>query len=235
MALYTIGDTHLALGCNKPMDVFNGWQDYVQRLKANWQRRITPQDTVVVAGDISWAMSLPEALEDFAFLHHLPGNKILMKGNHDFWWTTMAKMQRFVSENRLDTLHFLHNNSYEAEGVSLCGTRGWLYDTQVQQDVKVMDREAGRLRASLEAAACNQKIVFLHYPPLYTGASAPKLIEIMHQFGVKQCYYGHLHGASIRWAVQGTVDGIHYKLVSADNLAFAPLLVQADKIHVEIN
>lgn len=225
MSLFTIADPHLSLGCEKPMDIFGGWQDYVQRLSQNWRALVQPRDTVVVGGDISWAMNFDEALPDLQFLHALPGQKILLKGNHDYWWATMAKMNAFLQQHGLSTLHFLFNNSYEVEGVSLCGTRGWLFENEDEQDSKVMAREAGRLRASLEAATCGEKIAFLHYPPLSTDASSPQLIALLRRYGVRRCFYGHLHGASIRRAVQGCAAGIEYRLVSADALQFTPLYI----------
>lgn len=225
MALFTIADLHLSLGTSKPMDVFKGWQNYVERIEANWRSRIKPEDTVVLGGDISWAMQLEETLPDFSFLQGLPGQKIILKGNHDYWWTTMAKMNAFLAKNGLTTLRFLFNNSYPLEGAWLCGTRSWLFDPGQAHDAKIIQRETGRLRASLQAAGQGEKIVFLHYPPVYTGAEAPEVIQAMKDFGVKRCYYGHLHGASIGRAVQGVVDGIRYKLVSADSLEFDPVPV----------
>lgn len=226
MALFTIADLHLPLGCDKPMDVFPGWAGYLPKLEQAWRSMITPQDTVVLGGDISWAMKLEETQADFAFLQQLPGRKIILKGNHDYWWTTMAKMNDFLAANGFDSLSFLFNNSYEVDGVSLCGTRGWLFDDTAPHDAKVMARETGRLRMSLQAATTARRFVFLHYPPLCTNAVAPQMIEVMQEYGAERCYYGHLHGDAIRWAVQGKRDGIAYKLVSADALAFVPLKIE---------
>ena len=189
MALYVLGDTHLSLGASKPMDVFPGWSGYVERLERNWRKLIKPEDTIVLAGDISWAMRLNDTRRDFAFLQELPGQKLIMKGNHDYWWTTANKMNAYLKAEGFDTLHILHNNSYSVEGYALCGTRGWL---------------------------------FLHYPPVYTGTSAPEIVATLKAYGITRCYYGHLHGNAIRYAVQGDVDGIRYKLVSADGLRFCP-------------
>lgn len=222
MAIFTIGDLHLSLGTEKPMDIFPGWNGYVERLEENWRKLIKEEDTVVLAGDISWAMKLEDAKKDFAFLQQLPGQKILLKGNHDYWWTTAKKMERFFEENGFDTLHLLHNNSYHIEGVSLCGTRSWMFDVGEAQDEKVMNRELGRLRTSLQAAESEEKIVFLHYPPIYPNANAQQVIDVLKEYNVKKCYYGHLHGAAIRFAVQGIVDEIEYKLISADGLSFCP-------------
>lgn len=222
MAIFTIGDLHLSLGAKKPMDIFPGWNGYLERLEESWKKLIKQEDTVVLAGDISWAMKLEDTKKDFAFLQQLPGQKILLKGNHDYWWTTAKKMERFFEENGFDTLQLLHNNSYYVEGVSLCGTRSWMFDVGEPQDEKVMNRELGRLRTSLQAAVSEEKIVFLHYPPIYPNANAQQVIDVLKEYNVKKCYYGHLHGAAIRFAVQGKVDEIEYKLISADGLSFCP-------------
>lgn len=222
MAIFAIADLHFSLSTKKPMDVFRGWEDYMQRIEKNWRAVVGEGDTVVVPGDISWAMKLEDCRADLAFLDSLPGQKILLKGNHDYWWATRAKMDRFLQENGFSSLCFLHNDSYEVEGYAVCGSRSWLFDDSEPADKKVMDRELGRLRASLEAAGGGEKLVFLHYPPLYPGASADGVVALLKEFGVKRCFYGHLHGGMIRCAVQGERDGIRYKLVSADGLEFCP-------------
>lgn len=230
MALFVIGDLHLSLGGSKPMDIFPGWEGYLPKLEANWRKLITPEDTVVLAGDNSWAMALQDTAADFAFIQSLPGQKWMMKGNHDYWWTTTRKMETYLAGSGFDTLHILHNNACIVGDTALCGTRGWPFDEATLQDAqgaKIMAREAGRLRLSLQAAGDTpNKIAFLHYPPVFPGASAQELIDILHEFGVTECYYGHLHGKSIRYAVQGTVDGIRYRLVSADGLGFCPLKIK---------
>lgn len=230
MALYTIGDTHLSLGSDKPMDIFKGWQDYVQRLETNWLRVVDPEDTVVLAGDISWAMTLDECGQDFAFLQRLPGKKVILKGNHDYWWNSRAKMEGYLAANGFDTISILHNNSELLDGYAICGTRGWVLEEGAGHDEKVQKREAGRLRASLEDAVRQDKnakrIVFLHYPPLLaTGAISHDLIDTMKEFKVQRCYFGHLHGPAVRWSLQGDVEGIRYKLISADSLGFCPYKV----------
>lgn len=223
MALYAIGDTHLSLSVDKPMDIFGGsWSGYVEKLREGFEE-VSAEDTVVLCGDLSWGMSLTQAREDFAFLDALPGKKLLMKGNHDYWWTTTRKMDKFLVDSGFDTLHILHNNACIIGDTALCGTRGWPFDDVAAQGEKLMAREAGRLRMSLQAAGDTpRKIAFLHYPPVYPGASAKELVDVLQEFGVTECYYGHLHGKSIRYAVQGTVDGIAYRLISADGLAFCP-------------
>lgn len=228
MAIFTIGDLHLSLGADKPMDVFPGWQGYLPKLEDNWRRLITDADTVLLAGDTSWAMNLPGAVADFAFLQGLPGQKWLVKGNHDYWWGTAAKMETFLAQNGLTTLHILHNNCCRVGDVALCGTRGWPFDepnANAAQNAKLMLREAGRLRASLLAAEdAPHKWVFLHYPPVFPGseACAQPLLDVLQEFGVTRCFYGHLHGKSIHYAVQGVRNGIEYRLISADALGFCP-------------
>ena len=227
MAVFAIGDLHLSLGTNKPMDVFPGWEGYLPKLEHNWRTLVRPEDTVILVGDTSWAMSLKDTEADFAFLQSLPGQKWMLKGNHDYWWTTARKMDSFLRANGFDSLHILHNNACVIEGTALCGTRGWPFDDAAAQGEKLMAREAGRLRMSLQAAEkAEQKVAFLHYPPVYPGASAQELLEVLKAYDVKECYYGHLHGKSIRFAVQGNVDGIRYKLISADGLGFCPYKVR---------
>ena len=167
MALYAIGDTHLSLSSGKPMDVFGGgWTGYVDKLKEGFSQ-IRPEDTVVLCGDLSWAMGLEEAREDFAFLNALPGKKLLMKGNHDYWWNTAAKMERFFQENGFTTFHLLHNNCHFYGDIALCGTRGWFYEEDREgHGTKIFNRELIRLEASLKAGGEKEKFCFLHYPPL---------------------------------------------------------------------
>lgn len=227
MAIFVIADLHLSLGAaDKPMDVFEGWQGYLPKLERNWRTLIAPEDTVVLPGDISWAMSLEDTREDFAFLNALPGKKIILKGNHDYWWTTLNKMNRFLEANGFDTLQILHNTAIQAEGVFLCGTRGWMSDVQGPEDEKILNREIGRLRMSLEAAGEGEKLAFLHYPPLYPGQMEGGLANLLKEFGVSRCFYGHLHGVSIRYAVQGEHDGVDYRLISADALKFCPYKIR---------
>lgn len=226
MAIYAIADLHLAFGNKKPMDIFKGWQDYTARIESNWRAIVQPDDTVVLPGDISWAMKLEDCKEDFAFINALPGQKIILKGNHDYWWTTMKKMEAFLADNNFSTIHLLQNNCYIANEVAICGTRSWLFDIDEPHDEKVMNREVGRLTASLNAAGQTEKIAFLHYPPVYPNAQAAEIVKTLKQFHVKECYYGHLHSGSIAYAIQGEVEGITYKLVSADGLRFCPYKIR---------
>ncbi len=228
MALYAIGDTHLSLSVNKPMTVFPGWEHYVERLEANWRALVAPEDTVVIPGDISWGMSLEQAKADFAFLQSLPGRKLLLKGNHDYWWCTRRKMDAFLTENGFDTLRFVHNDAVPVDDrVAVCGTRGWFFDAEQDADRKVLLREAGRLELSIRAAKETglEPVVFLHYPPLYGGQRCPEILEVLQQEGIHRCYYGHVHSAGIRLAFNGEDAGITYRLVSADALRFTPLSI----------
>ena len=224
MALYAIGDTHLSLNSNKSMEVFGiGWENYVERLKEGFSE-VREEDTVVLCGDLSWGMSLQEAEKDFAFLNHeLPGEKWILKGNHDYWWGTANKMNSFFQEKGFTRLHILHNNCALYGETALCGTRGWFFEENGSPHwEKVFKRELIRLEASLQAAGEREKICFLHYPPLYKGYRCEEIIELMTRYGVKACYYGHLHGPSHRLAIQGVQDEINYQLVAADFIGFRP-------------
>ena len=198
MSLFVIADLHLSFGCNKPMDVFPGWKDYTQRLEQNWRSLVKESDTVVIAGDISWAMKLEETEQDFAFIHRLPGQKILMKGNHDYWWSTKSKIERFLQEKGFTSMKVLHNNAYIVENVAVCGTRGWLYNSETEEDIKIVNREVGRLVASLDDAvrqdAHAQPIVFLHYPPVYGNMACAGILDVLETRHIEQCYFGHIHG-----------------------------------------
>lgn len=228
MALFAIADTHLSLGTNKSMTVFSGWDDYVTRLEDNWRNIVKPGDTVVIAGDISWGMNLKQAKEDFAFLHSLPGRKLILKGNHDYWWTTRRQMDLFFDDNGFDTLRIVHNDAVEVDGkYAVCGSRGWFFDAEEDADKLVLLREAGRLRTSIRAAKETglEPVVFLHYPPVYADQICPEILDVLKEEGIGRCYYGHVHGKGIRLAVQGDVDGIRFDLISADALHFCPVSV----------
>ncbi|MGI6265276.1 MAG: metallophosphoesterase [Acutalibacteraceae bacterium] len=228
MALYAIGDTHLSLGVDKPMDDFGGWDHYVERLEQNWRALVGPGDTVVIAGDVSWAMNLEQAAADFAFLDRLPGQKLLIKGNHDYWWTTRKKMDAFFAERGFSTLRIVHNDAVAVDGrVSVCGTRGWFFDAEEDADRLILDREIGRLHAS--AAAARQTglppVAFLHYPPVFGEYVCEDMIAALKEEGITRCYYGHVHGPGIRKAFNGVWEGIALRLISADALGFTPLFI----------
>lgn len=223
MALYAIGDLHLSLSTDKSMEVFGaGWENYTERLRQSLSR-LSPEDTIVLAGDISWGMSLQEAEADFRFLAALPGRKIVLKGNHDYWWNTVSKMNAFFEKEGITGIAFLHNNCLFYGDYAICGTRGWFWEeSQGPQDAKVLNREVMRLETSLQAAGDREKLVFLHYPPLYQGYQCPEILELLKRYGVSRCWYGHLHGASCRLARTGRWEGIEFSLISADHLEFNP-------------
>lgn len=210
------------------MDIFSGWKNHTERLLENWNSKITDDDTVVLVGDHSWALKLEEAKKDLEFIdRELKGRKILSKGNHDLWWATMNKLTEFVSDNGFSTISFLFNNAYLAEGVSICGTRGWIRENGEPFDQKILNREAGRLEMSLQAGAKlgGELVAFIHYPPIYGTEENAPIIELLHKYGVRRCYYGHLHGGSIKGALNGERNGIYYKLVSADGVGFDPVKI----------
>ncbi len=224
MALYAIGDTHLSLRSDKPMDVFGGgWEGYVDKLREGFAP-VEDSDTVVLCGDLSWGMSLEEARDDFAFLNsELPGEKWLLKGNHDYWWTTASKMNAFFAANGFTRLHILHNNCALYGDAALCGTRGWFFEENgTPHWEKVFNRELIRLEASLKASGEREKICFLHYPPLYRGYRCQEIIDLLERYQVRVCCYGHLHGASHRLAIEGVQGNVDYRLVSADFVGFRP-------------
>ena len=227
MSLFAIGDPHLSLSVNKPMDIFRGWTDYTDRLAKNWNAIVGEGDSVVLPGDISWAMNFEEAKKDFHFLHSLNGTKYILKGNHDYWWNTMSKMTKFLDENNLDSIKIIHNNAYSVEGFAIGGTRGWFYDDSEGDVNKVILREAGRLRASLKAASelGGEMIAFLHYPPINEVQRCDEILNVLKEFDVKRCYFGHLHGFVAPGCAKIESDGISFNLVSADFLGFTPRLI----------
>ena len=228
MALYAIGDLHLSIGGNKPMDVFGGrWINYVDKLREGFAA-LGPEDVTVLCGDLSWGMSIEAAREDFLFIDSLPGRKVVLKGNHDYWWSTATKARRFFAENGIDTIDILYNNCCLYGETALCGTRGWFYEEErsVEHDKKIMLREIGRLEASLKAAGDREKLVFLHYPPKYMNYECPEILEMLEKYGVRECYYGHIHSKGCAAAFQGVKNGVQFRLVSADHVNFAPIRVR---------
>ncbi len=224
MALYAIGDLHLCLGAPKPMDIFGGaWVGYMEKLRRGISI-LRPEDTTVLMGDLSWALDLESAKADFEWIARIPGRKIILKGNHDYWWSTAAKFQKFCQENRLTDMHILNNNFYEYDGYAICGTRGWNYEEKrgTPHDEKIFKRELIRLEASLKAAGERPKLVFLHYPPRSKGYECPEILELLRRYKVRRCFYAHLHGPSHRLAQEGQHDGIDYRLLAADFINFEP-------------
>ena len=204
MSLFAIADTHLSLGTNKPMDSFPGWNDYVQRLEKNWNNIVTDSDTVVIAGDISWAMNFDELV-------------------------AATKMNKFIESNKFDSIKILHNNSYTVNNISVCASRGWMFESDEEHDEKILNREVNRLKMSLDSAECEQKLVFLHYPPVTVNSECREILNLLNEYGIKKCYYGHLHGMAVKYAVEGEIEGIDFNLISCDRLKFTPKLISSDK------
>lgn len=227
MSLFAIADLHLSLGTNKPMNIFGGWDNHVEKLTENWNRLVKEDDTVVMPGDLSWGMSLEESLEDFKFVDSLPGRKIILKGNHDYWWNTVTKCENFFQKNGLTTLNLLNNNHYTYGEYGICGTRGWINETTQPADKKVLLREAGRLEASIASAekAGLKPVVFLHYPPAYANSINIEILDVLIKHKIKDCYYGHIHGKGSNYAINGERDGINYRLISSDFIQFVPQII----------
>lgn len=225
MAIFTIADLHLSFSSDKPMDVFGGWENHAEQIKQNWLKTVQEDDHVIIPGDFSWAMRIEQALEDFKFIENLPGTKYILKGNHDYWWTTAGKMKNFFEENGLNSIKIIHNNAFEAEGHALCGSRGWFYEDEGER--KIILREALRLEASIVAGKklSENILVFLHYPPISQNHDVLEIVEVLSKHKVKKCYYGHIHGKGCNYAFQGVKHGIEFKLISADYLRFNPLKI----------
>ena len=231
MSLFTIADPHLSLGADKPMDIFRGWDNYTEKLKENWLRSVSPDDTVVLPGDISWAMTLADTAADFAWLDALPGTKLIGKGNHDYWWTTMNKMQAFVRERDFSTIRFLFNNAYRCGDIAVCGTRGWFFDAagaESEENARIIRREAGRLKMSIEAALAlgGTPVAFLHYPAAADGKVCAEIFAVLKAYEIRRCYFGHIHGEKSGRYADYTVDGVRFSLISADFLRFCPKKVE---------
>ena len=227
MALYAIGDLHLCLGAPKPMDIFGGaWVGYMDKLKEGLSV-IGPEDTTVLLGDLSWALDLPSSKADFAWINEIPGKKIILKGNHDYWWSTAAKFNKFCTEHGFENMFILNNNHFEYDDWAICGTRGWFFEEERHgaHDEKVFKRELIRLEASLKSAGDRNKMVFLHYPPRYKGYECREILDLLEKYEVRRWFYGHLHGGSHKLAMEGLWDGVEYRLVAADYLDFKPYAV----------
>lgn len=227
MALYAIGDLHLSLGADKPMDVFGGpWENYVEKIKLGFSS-LHADDVCVLCGDLAWGMTMEQALPDFQFIEALPGKKILLKGNHDFWWSTAKKAYSFFEAHDMHTMDILNNNCYFYEDYAICGTRGWFYeeDAAGTHTGKMLAREALRLEASLKAAEGKPIYCFLHYPPIYQGYKCPEMLELLDKYEVERCYYGHLHGYTHRRAFEGMREKTEYALIAADYVAFQPVKI----------
>lgn len=227
MSLFALGDTHLSTACEKPMDIFKGWDNYTEKLKSNWNRVVGTDDTVVIAGDISWAMTLSQAYEDFSFIESFSGKKLILKGNHDYWWNTLGKMNAFLADSGFKTISFIHNNAYLVGNTAVCGTRGWFFDGE-KGDVKMLAREAGRLKASITAAkkTGGEPVVFLHYPPVSEACVCEEIYGVLREEGIKRCFFGHLHGFVPPQNARFDYGGIRFELISADHIGFCPRLIE---------
>lgn len=241
MSIFAMADLHLSCTVNKPMDIFGArWTDYMTKIKKHWSSVVTDDDVVIVPGDISWAIDYNEAVEDFKFINSLPGKKLIGKGNHDYWWGTMTKNRSFVSSQGFDTIDFLYNNAYKIEDYIVCGTRGWYVDEKLQSGntknveyEKIVAREAQRLKMSLDYAKKLQEnneeiLVFFHFPPVFNGFVCEELIEILLQYGIKHCYFGHIHGV---YNIPRCFDykGISFTIISSDYCNFVPMIVMPNE------
>ena len=222
MSLYTISDLHLSLSADKPMDVFYGWNNYMERLESNWRRIVTDDDTVVIPGDVSWALKLEDAEKDLLFLDSLPGKKILLKGNHDLWWSTMKKLTEFFEKIGIKTVTPIFNAATVVENRAVCGSRGWFVENG-EQNKKIILREAGRLEMSIIEAEKTgyEPLVFLHYPPVYSDIVCEEIVEVLKKHNITEVYHGHIHGSGLHRAVKSH-NGIGFKLVSCDCIDFTP-------------
>ncbi len=225
MAIYAISDLHLSFQTEKPMNIFgNHWEEYEERIKDNWNALVNNDDIVLMPGDISWATYLNEAVEDFSFINKLNGIKIISKGNHDYWWETLAKLERFLSDNSFDTINFVHNTIYEYGDCVICAAKG--FDNTCEE--KIINRETERMRLSLELAKKKDKnvILMLHYPPFdKNGKFYEPVKEVIEYYKPSQCIYGHLHGKSRAYATEGNINGTEYRLVSCDCIEFKPIKI----------
>ena len=233
MSIYVIGDLHLSFTENKPMDIFGDiWSGHEEKIKKDWIEKVTDNDYVILPGDFSWSMKLEDTGKDFEFINNLPGKKLLLKGNHDYWWNTVTKMRKFLEEKNFNNIDFIYNQAYVLDNYIVAGTRGWSL-LEEDKDEKVLNRELSRLEASIkdglqkaEQSKSTEKeiIVFMHYPPISNtkilNNEEAQFVEIMKKYNVKKCFYGHLHGTSIKDAFEGKFEGIEFKLVSADGLNF---------------
>ncbi len=219
MKVFTLGDLHLSHQVEKPMDVFGGhWQNHSEKIKENWHSVVEKEDVIIMPGDFSWATYLEQAEEDFKFLDRLPGRKIMLKGNHDYWWETITKMRKFLGSIGVESVDFLYNNSYQFNGKCYCGTKGW--DAREEKDEKIINRETIRLKLSLDSAKCDDGdiIAVFHYPP----DDNPLLQSILEEYGVKKCIYGHKHGFSEE-PKRYVSKGVEYINASADQVGFIPI------------
>lgn len=229
MAIFVIGDLHLSFSSDKPMDIFGmNWKNHADKIKKNWIEKVSENDTVILPGDFSWATYIDHAYEDFKFINELPGKKILSKGNHDYWWETVTKMNKYIKENKFQNIEFIYNTSILVENKIICATRGWTtLNPRTEENKKMLKREVARLELSIqngikEFGEDKEIIVFIHYPPFFKEPVSEDMdfIKLMNKYNVKRCYYAHLHGESHKEAIEGNVNEIEFKLVSSDYMNF---------------
>lgn len=231
--LYTIADTHLSFTTEKPMDIFGArWENHSEKLKENWLKKITKEDTVVMPGDISWGINLEQAKEDLLFLDSLPGRKIIGKGNHDYFWGTVNKMSAFFDNCGITTISFLYNNAHSVENKIICGTRGWMAEFGIKtEDERIIKREAQRLELSLQSGLKlkeenpeSEMIVFTHYPVVFGDFICYELLDVLYKYNVKDVYYGHLHNVK-ESQLDKSYLGVNFHLVAGDYIMFDPLII----------
>lgn len=227
MALYAISDLHLALSTDKPMDIFGGhWTNHDKKIKENWIDKVREEDTVLIAGDISWSMKQDDSKVDLDWINELPGKKIISKGNHDYWWTTVSKLNKMYENTR-----FLQNNYYTYNDYAICGTRGWIdpsSDKFSAKDRKIYARELLRIKLSLDAAkkdGFNKIIAMIHYPPFSEEGRESEFMKIFKEYNVEKVIYGHLHGAGTITAIEGNIEGVEYIMTSCDFINFNPVKI----------
>lgn len=224
MSIYAISDLHLSFNTNKPMNIF-GWDNYEEKIKKDWQEKVKDEDLVLLPGDFSWEMKLENTYKDFEFINNLPGKKLLLKGNHDLWWTTLKKMRSFIKEQNLNNIDFIYNNSYEFDNFIIAGTRGWNLVTECDEDKKIKERELIRLENSIndgleKYGESKPIIVSMHYPPLLKDLENSEFTRILEKYNVKYCIYGHLHGKSHVNVFEGIKNNVSYKMASCDYTKF---------------
>ncbi len=224
MSIYAISDLHLSFNTNKPMDIF-GWNNYEEKISQDWRTNVKEEDLVLLTGDFSWEMKLENTYKDFQFINNLPGKKLLLKGNHDLWWTTLKRMREFLKEKEFNNIDFIYNNSYEFENYIIAGTRGWNLVSENIDDKKIKDRELLRLENSIidgirKYGEDKPIIVCMHYPPLLKDLKNNEFTKILEKYNVKYCLYGHLHGKSHINVFDGIYNNVAYKMVSCDYTGF---------------
>ena len=224
MALYAISDLHLSFSTDKPMDIFGEkWAKHDVKIKENWLKMIKEEDTVLIAGDISWSMKAGDSLADLNWIDNLPGKKIISKGNHDYWWGSISKLNSMYENTK-----FIQNNFFTYKEYAICGTRGWICPNSekfTEKDKKIYDRELIRLRLSLDEAKKNgyTKFIFMiHYPPTNDKFEESDFVKIFKEYNVEKVIYGHLHGPALSKVLDGEYDGIDYIMTSSDYLNFCP-------------